>query len=64
MRNAKVVLIAAMLTATSAYPTGTLAAQSDSHWFAFQPVRDAIPLFTNGILTQRKVHNTPPGIRG
>ena len=41
MKHTKVVLLAAMLTASGPYPTGTLAAQSeDGHWFAFQRVRD------------------------
>jgi hypothetical protein len=59
---AKVILLAAVLIATGAYPTGTLAAQSeDSHWFAFQPVRDD---FKETILDCSRWVEAPTGKHG
>src|ERR1035437_7296064 len=62
MTPAKVTLLAAVLIATGAYPTGTLAAQSeDSHWFAFQPVRDD---FKETILDCSRWVEAPTGKHG
>ncbi len=62
MTHAKVVLLAAMLTATGAYPAGTLAADSEAeHWFAFQPVRDD---FKQTILDCSRWVEAPTGKHG
>jgi hypothetical protein len=61
MTHTKVVLLAAIFTATGAYPTVTFAALSEGiHWFAFQPVRDD---FKETILDCGRALHRPNAVR-